>query len=113
MKAEQIDILLHKNVEMVCFSQYSVYIHLAGGAILTVESGFEHTHDKLRRGGRTKFPITDSGLMTILESTIESVRFEASGELHLSFSNGDTLLVFKEPEYESYRIKIADKEFIA
>jgi hypothetical protein len=51
--------------------------------------------------------------MSILESTIASIAIEASGDLRLVFSNGDTLSIYKEPQYTSYRLRIGSEKSIA
>ena len=111
--AAQVNVLVGRNVELICFAQYSVYIHLQGGAMLTVESGCEHIHNGKRRVYHLSSPIGESSLMGILENTIASTAVEANGELQLVFSNGDTLRIYKEPQYESYRLKIGSEESIA
>ena len=113
MNSEQISMLIGKNVEMVCFARFAVYLHLEGGILLTVESEFEHTHDETGAGLHTTFPAEASDLMTVLESSVSSASADASGGLHLSFLNGDTVSVSKEPGFESYRIRIAGEEHFA
>jgi len=113
MKTEQVRVLVGKNVEMVCFAQFGVYIHLEGGILLTVESEFEHGHNTTGKGRRTTFPVAKSSLMTLLACSVNSASLDASGDLHLTFSNGDTLRVWKQPHYESYRLGIAGEELIA
>jgi hypothetical protein len=111
--AGQVNVLVGRNVQLICFAQYSIYIHLQGGATLTVEAGCEHIHDGKCKVYRLSSPIEESSLMSILESTIASITIEANGELRLVFSNGDTLRIYKEPQYESYRLKIGSEESIA
>ena len=50
--------------------------------------------------------------MSILENTIVSAAVNANGDLGLAISNGDTLRVYKQPHYESYRLRIGSDEFI-
>jgi len=109
---EQVKVLVGKNVELICFAQYSVYIHLQGGAMLTIEAGFEHTHDGTPKVYELSSPVKESGLMSILENTIVSAAVNANGDLGLAISNGDTLRVYKQPHYESYRLRIGSDEFI-
>ena len=111
IKTEQLRALVGRNVEMVCFAQFSVYIHLEGGILLTVEAGFEHAQGEMHRENPTTFPITQSSLMTILESAVASASLNANGDLPLVLSNGDSLGVTKEPGLESYRLKIGGEEF--
>jgi Family of unknown function (DUF6188) len=110
--AEQIMELVGKNIELLCFAQYSLYIHLEDKILITVESGFEHVHSGTRRVCHLSSPPVDCSVLAILESTVRSVVIAQNGELQLTFSNGDSLRVFKETKYESYRIKIGVEELI-
>jgi len=109
---EQVNLLVGKTVELICFAQYSVYIHLQGGAMLTIQAGCEHIHDGKRQLYQLTAPVGESSLMSILESTVDSTAVDANGELRLVFSNGDTLRIYKESQYESYRLKIETDELI-
>jgi len=80
--------------------------------MLTVEAGCEHIHDGRREVYRLSSPIVESSLMSILENTVASAAVEANGELRLAFSNGDTLRIYMEPPYTSYRLKIGSDESI-
>lgn len=113
IKAEHVSALIGKNIELVCFAQYSVYIHLEGNVMLTVEAGLEHTHNAARYVYEASSPFAASNIMSILENTVTSASVDPNGDLRLSMSNGDTLRIYKEPEFESYRIKIRDEEWIA
>jgi hypothetical protein len=110
---EQVEGLVGKSIQLVCFAQYSVYIHFEGDVLLTVEAGFEHIHKNIRHVHEASSPFEESNLMTILESAVASASLDANGDLHLTFSNGDSLSIYKDPEFESYRIKIRGKESIA
>lgn len=111
--AEHITTLVGKNIELVCFAQYSVYIHLQQNILITVEAGLEHVHNGKRYVVQFGSPAVESNLLTILESTVRFAAVEQNGDLQLILSNGDTLRIFKERGYESYRLKIGDQELIA
>ena len=98
---------------MVCFAPYSVYVHLEDNILITVEAGFEHIHNGKRHVLQLSSPATESSLLTVLEGSITSAVVAQNGDLQLTISNGDSLRVFKEPEYESYRIKVGDEELTA
>jgi len=110
MRTEHITALVGKNVELVCFAQYSVYIHLEDSIIITIESGFEHVHNGTRRVHQLSSPLAESSLLTILESTVTSATVKETGDLELNLSNGDRLRIYKEPEYVSYRLRIGGEE---
>jgi hypothetical protein len=107
---EQVARLIGKNVELICFAQYSIYIHLQGDIMLTVEGGLEHVHNGTRCVHQLSSPLAESSLLTILESTVTYAMIDLSGDFHLILSNGDTLRIFKESPYESYRLKIEGEE---
>ncbi len=109
---EQVTQLVGKSVEQICFAQYSIYIHLESGIIVTVEAGLEHIHNGTRHIVQLSSPLTESGLLTILENAVTSASVEANGDLQLTISNGDKLRIYKEPQYESYRLKIGDEELL-
>jgi hypothetical protein len=110
--SEHVNVLLGKKVELICYAQYTIYIHLQDGAMLTIEAGCEHTHDGRRKVYQLSSPVGESSLMSILENTIASTTIDANGDLRLVVSNGDTLRIYKQPQYESYRLKIGSEEFI-
>lgn len=113
IEAEKIMQLIGKSVELVCFAQYSIYIHLQDRIILTVESGLEHVHNGTRHVHQLSSPLTESNLLTILEATVTSAGIAANGDLELTISNGDKVRIYKEPQFESYRLKIGTEELIA
>jgi hypothetical protein len=51
--------------------------------------------------------------MRLLECSVVSATVESSGDLNITFSNGDNLHVSKQPEFESHRLKIGTQELIA
>lgn len=112
IRAEHLNALIGKKVELVCFAQFSVYIHLQDGTMLTAEAGYEHTHGERRRVYELSAPVEDSSLMSILENAIVSAEVDANGGLCLVISNGDTLHIYKGSYPESWRLKIGKDEFI-
>jgi len=112
IRTEQVAGLMGKRVELVCFAQYSAYVHLEGGVILTVEAGFEHTHEGTSDVHEFSAPVSGSRLMRILENTVTEARIGTNGDLYLTMSSGDTIRVYKADGFESYRLKIAGQELI-
>jgi hypothetical protein len=113
MTTKRVDTLIGKSIELICFAQYSVYIHLQDRITLTVHIGFEHSHGRTTKVHQLSSPLTESSLMSILESTITSAIVESDGDLILKISNGDTLRIYKDPNFESYRLNIGGEELIA
>jgi len=111
--APPVELLVGKTVELVCFAQYTVYIHFEGDTLLTVEGGFRHIRGGSQIDYLAESPIRESSLMSIVESSIASGNVAENGELHFVFSNSDELTVFKRLEFESHRLKVGGKEFFA
>ena len=110
---EQVSALVGKNVELICFANYSVNLHFQERAILSILAGCEHTQAGQRRVYPQYAPVQESSLMSILENSISSAMIDTNGDLCLTASNDDTLRIFKEPAYESYHLKIGGGEIIA
>lgn len=110
---KDVRILNGKSVELICFAQFSVYIHLQGQILLTVEADFEYLHGNTQERQLTVFPVSQSSLMRLLECSVVSATVETDGRLQLIFSNGDGVTVSKRLEFESYQIRIGAEELIA
>ena len=52
-------------------------------------------------------------LDSFVEATVTSATIATNGNLELTISNGDRVRIYKEPQYESYRLKIGTEELIA
>ena len=100
-------------VQMVCFAKFSVYIHLENQIMLTVEADFEHVHDDTKESERTTFPTSRSSLMRLLECSIVTASIDSNGVFLLRFSNGDSLRIEKQHEFESYQLRIGAEDLFA
>jgi hypothetical protein len=109
----QIQTLVGKNIELLCFAQFSLYIHLSGGALLTVEAEFQHFNSETHRSESVIFPISHSSLFRILECSVVTAVIDSEANLFLTVSNGDRINVITRPEFESYHLKIGTEEFRA
>jgi hypothetical protein len=110
---KDLQVLNGKSVELICFAQFGVYLHLQGQVLLTVEEDFEHVRGDTHECQMTTFPVSQSSLMRLLECSVVSATVETDGRLHLTFSNGDGLTVSKRPEFESYQLRVGAEERVA
>jgi hypothetical protein len=108
-KSTDLDFLCKKELQMLCFAEYSVYLHFGEGIIITIEGSFEHALAK--RGKRPEeysFPIEASKLMRLVAQRVEHLDARSDGTLRLEFSNGDTLTIRgANGPYEAYQIQHA------
>lgn len=110
---KDVQILNGKCVELVCFAQFSAYIHLQDQILLTVEAEFEHVLGDSQERQVTTFPTHRSSLMRLLECSVVSATVASDGRLQLIFSNSDGLTISKQPEFESYHLRIGATNLIA
>jgi hypothetical protein len=82
---EQTDILTAKNIELICFAQYSAYIHFENEITLTVQAGFEYTHDGKSEIQQASLPYSRSSLMSILENNVTSAKINSNGDFNSRF----------------------------
>jgi hypothetical protein len=95
-------------LQMICFAQYSLYLHFDLGILITIEGKFFHIIEG--RETRFDFPISDSRLTRLLAQKVIQVESERDMTLKLVFSNGDILVICGDSEhYEDYHIKIGDR----
>ena len=108
-----VQILNGRSVELICFAQFSAYIHLQDQILLTVEAEFEHVLGDSQERQLTTFPTHRSSLMRLLACSVVSATVDRDGCLQLTFTNGDGLTISKQPEFESYHLRIGATELIA
>jgi hypothetical protein len=101
-----------RHLELICFAAYSVYLHFENHLLITVVGAFRHIMAGEVVGDPGRFPLSESRLMRLLTHEVKEIQGQTDGTLHLTFSNGDTLVIFGDNgPYESYHIKHGDKEF--
>jgi hypothetical protein len=110
---QDVQILIGRSVELVCFAKYGVYIHLQDQILLTVEADLEHVHGDMQERQLTTFPASQSSIMRLLERSVTSATAASNGAFQLIFSNDDSLRIEKRPEFESYQLRIGDEELTA
>jgi hypothetical protein len=99
------DFLQKKRLQMLCFAEYSLYLHFDDEIIITVEGQFQYKAGKGKK--RTySFPIDTSCLMRLLGTSVQRIEVENDENLRLEFSNGDSLILEGENgPYEAYQIR--------
>jgi hypothetical protein len=100
-----LDFLQQKQLRMLCFSEYSLYLHLDEDIIITVEGQFQYKVAKAKKQ-KYSFPINTSCLMRLLGASVRRIAIENDENLRLEFSNGDSLfLQGQNGPYEAYQIR--------
>jgi hypothetical protein len=100
--------LVGRTLEMVCFSQYQVYLHFDEKIIITVASAFSYKTDLV-----VDVPVQESNLMELVGSSVLAASGEVNGTLSLLFNTGQALKIYDtSKQYESYAIAHDGKEII-
>jgi hypothetical protein len=95
-----------KELEMICFAAYSLYLHFANEIIITIEGPFQHqSKADTSPAAFNDFPLRDSNLISLLNHTVDDVHREKDGTLRLEFSNHNKVVIAGQiGPYESYNI---------
>lgn len=100
--------LENKQLELICFAAYSIYLHFGGKVLVTIEGKFQHRlHGDANATPNTEFPLSSSDLVSLLTHSIEKVGRDPDGTLTLNFSNGHTLTIGgSNGPYQAYEITV-------
>jgi hypothetical protein len=100
--------LVGREVEVVCFAQYNVYLHFDGKISITIESAFSYKTDQVVD---VQVPLKESNLTELPGASVVAARGDEDGTLTLVFNNGQTLKVYEDDKhYECYHIAHGEKE---
>ena len=106
-------IFVGRELEQVCFWAYSIHLVFDRDVSVTLESSFSFRSTPDKELVDESIPVRSSDLMILIGRKVEHAWAERNGTLNLSFAGGATLVCLDETkQYESYRIRIADKEII-
>lgn len=105
--------LLGHKLELVCFAEYSFYLHFDGGLRISVESMYD-----VRKTGQPppyawhRFPVTESTLPSLVGCHVAQAAVAEDEIIHLAFSNGSHLFIKLTSGYESVSISCDGVETI-
>jgi hypothetical protein len=106
-------IFVGKRLESVCFYEFSVGFSFDPEAYVQTEWGFNYSVGPNEPSHFQAIPATDSGAIRLLGFTITAGEAHPDGTLTLVFDDGSVLQFLDSgPQYESYQIKLGDREII-
>lgn len=107
------EVFLGKVVEMICFNANQIYLHLSGKVSIVIEGEFSHETWQGNGVEHIKVPVRSSGLMSLLEVSIVTVKIKDDRHLVLEFSDQQRLTIWdSSAQFETYKIVIDGKEMI-
>jgi hypothetical protein len=98
----------------VSFGLYVIHLTFDNGNRLSLAAPFRFSSEEaIADAAVIEFPIRESDMMRLLSHSVRDVRCDPDGSLELSFTNGDTLIVYaNDPMYEAYTLLIEGHEYI-
>jgi hypothetical protein len=100
-----------KVVEMVCFSEFSVYLHLEDLLLLQIEAEFSFGKTETNSQSLCSFPIVNSELPSLVGSKVINATLQ-DGMLELLFSNRLSVSVFTAGPYEAVQVSYRGQRFV-
>ena len=98
--------LIGRRLEQICFNENQISLQFDADVVITIGSRYAYQDATPVLGAPTSsVPALQSNLMQLLGQTIERVEGTSDGTLSMFFANGDRLMCFDDPHYESYQIR--------
>ena len=102
----------HK-LNLLSFTENTIHFAFDGDIAITTTSSFVHVHSLHEPGRKHVVPVESSRLMSLVGKTVSRSSAEPGGTLSLHFEDGEQLSLLDDSrEYESYTVRVGDKEFI-
>jgi len=105
------DTMLGKTLEMVCFAEFTVFLHFEDALLVQFETDFYHGLDLENPPLLCSFPLTDSRLTRIVGSQITSAT-HVDETLRLVFSNDNQVLISTMGPYEIVQVSHNGRRFV-
>ena len=109
-KGTTFEFLKDRELELLCFSPYTLTLHFGKGIQIQVEGSFTHIiPEHCVAPSASHFPLSESQLMRLLLQRVTQVKVKRNGTLTLGFGNGDTIVIDGNVgPYESYNVHHPD-----
>lgn len=105
--------LVGKELEEICFTVNTIVFSFSGDVLITVMGSFIHRDKLSTTANKQSIPVSSSALMCLVGKSIKLAEAREEGTLTLHFGNGHTLILLDDSrEYESYIVRIGDKETV-
>ncbi len=107
-------VLVGQELTHIIFTSNTIHFAFSGDISVTLTSSFVHDRPPHDLGRNQVVPVQTSSLMSLLGKTVSDSTSEPDGTLRLHFEDGEGLTFLDDSrEYESYTVRIGDREIIA
>ncbi len=108
-----ISVLVGKKLNLVCFSANTISLSFEEDVSITIMNSFIYRDKSYETSNKHSGPVSSSNLMCLVGKAISHAEGQKDGMLTLQFDNEHALVLLDDSrEYESYIIKIGNKEII-
>ena len=108
-----VSLLIGHRLEIVSFSENTVFCGFDRDVSITILSSFLHTWKGQPPGHPQRVPVSESRIMQIIGSTIVLAESTAAGTLMMEFENRHVLVLYDDSDiYESYIVRIGSFEIV-
>jgi hypothetical protein len=101
-----------ERLELICFSINQMTLHFSNDIAITLEGSFSFCCSA-QQPVLENFPVTSSGIMSLLDKKVVDVFCNEESLLRLIFEQGYVFECYdSSPNYESYKIRYKNTEII-
>jgi hypothetical protein len=106
-------VFVGKKLDLICYSANTINLSFENKTSITIMNSFMHQTSSDEMSQKQSIPLRTSDLVCLSGTAVDSAKGGQDGSLVLYFENGHILTIFDDSrEYESYVIRIGNKEII-
>jgi hypothetical protein len=97
----------------ICFTVNTAHLVFDGEVSITLLSSYVYTSSSNNVSRKETVPVLSSSLMHLIGKKVSSATAKTDGTLTLMFEDGASLILLDDSrDYESYSIRIGDREIV-
>ena len=106
-------VFVGRELIQICFSANTINFAFSDDISITLASSFVYSNASNDVSRKQAVPVSSSSLMHLIGHRIDAATASSDGTLGLVFDDGHNLALLDDSkDYESYSIRIGDKEII-
>lgn len=108
-----VSVLAKKELTVLSFTTNTINMSFEDDVSITMMGSFVHNYDTSATANQQTIPVSSSSLMCLIGRMVQFAERGADGSLVLHFDNSNILTILDDSrEYESFSIRIGNKEII-
>jgi hypothetical protein len=110
-EAHELEVLVGQHLVEVASTANQIILEFSEKASIVCEKGFRLL-DKTGNACEVGIPLDQMSIMRLLQEEIRAVLENGKEGLIIKFSNGYSVVLIDDDEYESFRIDVAGRQFV-